>query len=62
MFLRLSGKSQRLGAITGIYIDSNFVYHGYLRSPKGKIVTWILRATLLSSWHQRLGRDYGLLY
>jgi hypothetical protein len=27
------------GAITGIYIDTNFVYHGYLRSPDGKIVT-----------------------
>lgn len=27
------------GAITGIYIDTNFVYHGYLRSPQGKIVT-----------------------
>ena len=27
------------GAITGIYIDIAFVYHGYLRSPEGKIVT-----------------------
>ena len=27
------------GAITGVYIDTNFVYHGYLRSPEGKIVT-----------------------
>jgi hypothetical protein len=27
------------GAITGIYIDANFVYHGYLRSPEGTIVT-----------------------
>jgi hypothetical protein len=27
------------GAIAGIYIDANFVYHGYLRSPEGKIVT-----------------------
>ncbi|MGA8508093.1 MAG: hypothetical protein WB762_20995, partial [Candidatus Sulfotelmatobacter sp.] len=27
------------GAITGIYIDTNFVYHGYLRSPEGNIVT-----------------------
>jgi hypothetical protein len=27
------------GAITGIYIDVNFVYHGYLRSPEGRIVT-----------------------
>jgi len=23
----------------GIYIDSNSVYHGYLRTPDGKIVT-----------------------
>jgi hypothetical protein len=28
-----------LGAIMGTYIDSNFVYHGYLRSVDGKIVT-----------------------
>ena len=27
------------GAITGTYIDSNYNYHGYLRSPKGRIVT-----------------------
>jgi uncharacterized membrane protein len=27
------------GAITGTYIDANFGYHGYLRSPEGKIVT-----------------------
>ena len=27
------------GAITGIYIDSNDVFHGYLRSPAGKFVT-----------------------
>jgi hypothetical protein len=27
------------GAISGIYIDTNYVYHGYLRSPEGKIVT-----------------------
>ncbi|MGB6112321.1 MAG: hypothetical protein WBG35_14440, partial [Acidobacteriaceae bacterium] len=27
------------GAIMGIYIDSNSVYHGYLRTPDGKIVT-----------------------
>jgi hypothetical protein len=27
------------GAITGTYIDGNFVYHGYLRSPEGKFVT-----------------------
>jgi hypothetical protein len=28
-----------LGAITGTYIDANFVFHGYLRSPNGNIVT-----------------------
>jgi hypothetical protein len=28
-----------LGAITGSYWDANFVSHGYLRSPEGKIVT-----------------------
>jgi len=27
------------GAITGIYIDANYVYHGYLRSPEGKFAT-----------------------
>ena len=27
------------GAITGIYIDANFTYHGYLRNREGKIVT-----------------------
>lgn len=27
------------GAILGTFIDANFVYHGYLRSPDGKIVT-----------------------
>jgi uncharacterized membrane protein len=27
------------GAITGVYIDVNFVYHGYLRGSEGKIVT-----------------------
>jgi hypothetical protein len=27
------------GAITGTYIDANFVFHGYLRSPNGNIVT-----------------------
>jgi len=28
-----------LGAIAGTYIDANYVYHGYLRSPDGTIVT-----------------------
>jgi hypothetical protein len=27
------------GAVTGTYIDANFVFHGYLRSPNGIIVT-----------------------
>lgn len=27
------------GAITGIYIDTNYVYHGYLRNVDGNIVT-----------------------
>jgi uncharacterized membrane protein len=27
------------GAITGIYIDGDFVYHGYLRNPDGQFVT-----------------------
>jgi hypothetical protein len=27
------------GAIAGIYIDENYVFHGYLRSPDGNIVT-----------------------
>jgi hypothetical protein len=28
-----------LGAIMGTYIDTNYVFHGYLRSPYGNIVT-----------------------
>lgn len=27
------------GAITGVYIDANYVPHGYLRSPEGKFAT-----------------------
>ena len=27
------------GAITGSYLDANYVSHGYLRSPEGKILT-----------------------
>ena len=27
------------GAITGVYIDANYVYHGYLRGPKGNFAT-----------------------
>ncbi|KAA6459548.1 hypothetical protein DYQ86_15605 [Acidobacteria bacterium AB60] len=28
-----------VGAVTGMYIDTNFVYHSYLRTPEGKIIT-----------------------
>lgn len=28
------------GAITGYYLDANNVYHGFVRSPKGKITTF----------------------
>jgi hypothetical protein len=28
------------GALTGVYLDSNYVAHGYLRNPEGKIVTF----------------------
>jgi hypothetical protein len=27
------------GTITGVYIDSNYVFHGYVRSPEGKFMT-----------------------
>ena len=27
------------GAITGVYIDGNYQYHGYLRAPEGRITT-----------------------
>ena len=27
------------GAITGVYVDANYVYHGYLRRPDGRIET-----------------------
>ena len=37
------------GAITGTYIDTNYVYHGYLRSPKGKIVTVDPRGSIFTS-------------
>jgi hypothetical protein len=33
------GLNQR-GAIAGTYADANDVYHGFLRSPKGKITTF----------------------
>jgi hypothetical protein len=28
------------GVITGFYVDANFVFHGYLRSPDGKFTTF----------------------
>jgi hypothetical protein len=28
------------GTITGVYIDANFVYHGYVRSPEGKLTSF----------------------
>jgi len=31
------------GAITGIYLDANNVYHGFLRSPEGTITTFEAR-------------------
>jgi len=37
------------GAITGTYIDANYNYHGYLRSPKGKIVTVDPAGTIFTS-------------
>jgi hypothetical protein len=28
------------GEVTGVYADTNYVYHGFLRSPRGKITTF----------------------
>jgi hypothetical protein len=28
------------GAITGYYLDANNVYHGFVRSPQGKVTTF----------------------
>lgn len=28
-----------VGSVVGTFIDSNFIYHGYLRAPNGRIVT-----------------------
>ena len=36
-------------AITGTYIDTNYVYHGYLRTPKGKISTVDPRGSIFTS-------------
>jgi hypothetical protein len=37
------------GAITGTYIDANFVFHGYLRSPNGKTATVDPRGSVYTS-------------
>ncbi len=37
------------GAITGTYIDANFVFHGYLRSPNGKFATVDPRGSIFTS-------------
>ena len=34
------GLINNLGEITGYYLDANNVYHGYLRSPDGKFLTF----------------------
>jgi 5-methylcytosine-specific restriction enzyme A len=36
----LSADINPQGEITGTYVDSNFVFHGFLRSPHGVIVTF----------------------
>ena len=36
------------GAITGTYIDADWNYHGYLRTPKGKVVTIDPKGALLT--------------
>ena len=36
------------GAVTGSYIDTNYVQHGYLRSPNGNIVTVDPAGTILT--------------
>jgi uncharacterized membrane protein len=35
-----SGVINQWGAITGYYLDANNVFHGFIRSPKGKITTF----------------------
>lgn len=47
------------GAITGIYIDSNWVYHGYLRSPNGDITT-IDPAGSIFTWSSGVD-DFGVI-
>jgi len=48
-----------LGAITGIYIDANFVYHGYLRSPTGKFAT-VDPVGSVSTWSSGIN-DFGAI-
>ena len=38
------------GAITGYYLDANNVYHGFVRSPKGKITTFDAPGADLTPW------------
>ncbi|HJS98217.1 MAG TPA: hypothetical protein VJ756_03940 [Terriglobales bacterium] len=47
------------GQITGVYIDANFVLHGYLRSPEGKIVT-VDPAGSVFTWSSGLN-DFGTI-
>jgi hypothetical protein len=34
-----------LGEVSGFYVDTNFVYHGFVRSPEGRISTFDVRTT-----------------
>jgi len=47
------------GAITGIYIDSNWVYHGYLRSLNGNITT-VDPAGSVFTWSSGID-DFGVV-
>jgi hypothetical protein len=42
------------GTITGFYADANSVYHGYLRSPQGKFVTFDVRGAGTGNWQGTL--------
>jgi hypothetical protein len=47
------------GAISGIYIDSNWVFHGYLRSSSGNIVTVDPSASVFT-WSSGIN-DFGVI-
>lgn len=47
------------GAIVGTYIDTNYVLHGYLRSPNGKIVT-VDPVGSIFTWSSSLN-DFGAI-